>query len=81
MKSLNWAFLKVQYGISRSQLYQCVDTSTTGPDTPAKAAYAHIKNAFSMLNIDGSDANIASLTKFRGCFTPEFYPKVLTKYY
>lgn len=36
---------------------------------------ALIRNAFEMLNEDGTEPKVTTLNRYRGCFTPEFYPR------
>ena len=48
------------------------------PNSPSQAcalARAHLQNAFSMCNPDGTDARMIDFDRFHGAFTPEFYPR------
>ena len=44
-------------------------------DPAQRDARAHIINAFSMMNADGSEPRSVDFHSFRGAFTPEFYPR------
>ncbi|CAF0797057.1 unnamed protein product [Adineta ricciae] len=44
-------------------------------DPAQRDARAHIINAFSMMNADGSEPRSVDFHSFRGSFTPEFYPR------
>ncbi|CAF1072778.1 unnamed protein product [Adineta ricciae] len=44
-------------------------------DPAQRDARAHIINAFSMMNADGSEPRSIDFHSFRGSFTPQFYPR------
>jgi hypothetical protein len=65
------------YGLTSTHLRQLAgfNSMLSHDSEQCTAVRAHLRNAFSMLNEDGSEPRSASLNWFRGCFTPEFYPK------
>eukprot|EP00835_Amoeboradix_gromovi_P000224 NODE_8_length_47770_cov_0.334354.p2 type:complete len:1249 gc:universal NODE_8_length_47770_cov_0.334354:13005-16751(+) len=69
--------LQIVHGLPLSDLRECIGGNKDPKDhTEAeKTALAHIKNAFSMCNADGSVARSVDFHSFRGSFTPEFYPR------
>ncbi|CAF4623789.1 unnamed protein product [Rotaria socialis] len=70
--------LQIVYGIQAEELRMLI-----GGDKPIdqiiqpaqRDARAHIINAFSMMNADGSEPCSVDFHSFRGAFTPEFYPR------
>ncbi|KAI9015033.1 hypothetical protein BC832DRAFT_185908 [Gaertneriomyces semiglobifer] len=70
-------------GITNSDLLELMELGENGEQDHmrsdrAKAIEGVIRNGFSMLNADGSQPdslNAAQVREFRGCFTPEFYPR------
>ena len=70
--------LQVVYGMQAEKLRMLIggvkpiDQLT---DPAQRDARAHIINAFSMMNADGSEPRSIDFHSFRGAFTPEFYPR------
>ncbi len=70
--------LQIVYGIKAEDLRMLIggqkpiDQLT---DPAQRDARAHIINAFSMMNADGSEPHSVDFHSFRGAFTPEFYPR------
>ncbi|CAF1478058.1 unnamed protein product [Adineta steineri] len=70
--------LEVVYGMKAEDLRMLIggqkpiDQLT---DPAQRDARAHIINAFSMMNADGSEPHSIDFHSFRGAFTPEFYPR------
>ncbi|CAF3613386.1 unnamed protein product [Rotaria socialis] len=70
--------LQVIYGIKAEHLRMLIGGEKTMEkitDLVQQNARAHIINAFSMMNADGSEPRSVDFHSFRGAFTPEFYPR------
>ena len=66
---------KIVYGIQVNTLRQLITVDENRPSEAAKLARAHITNAFSMCDAEGTSPRSVDLHGFHGCFTPEFYPR------
>ncbi|KAJ3184005.1 hypothetical protein HDU85_001856 [Gaertneriomyces sp. JEL0708] len=77
------AQFKLVTGITNSDLLELMELGENGAQDNMRSAQAKanevlIRNGFSMLNPDGTQPkslHAAQLREFRGCFTPEFYPR------
>lgn len=70
--------LEVVYGIRSEHLRLLIGGAKPIQqltDPAQRDARAHIINAFSMMNADGSEPRSVDFHSFRGAFTPEFYPR------
>jgi len=66
---------EIVYGIQVEELRELITIDPNKPDEAKKLARAHIINAFSMCDAQGSPARLIDLHSFQGSFTPEFYPR------
>lgn len=66
---------EIVYGIVVEDLRKLIMNDTTAPDKAKQNARAHIVNAFSMCDAQGTAARHVDFHNFRGAFTPEFYPR------
>lgn len=66
---------EIVYGIQVEDLRKLITVDATSPNEAKKNARAHIINAFSMCDAQGTPARHIDFHNFRGCFTPEFYPR------
>ena len=66
---------KIVYGIQVDALRRLISVDKNKPSEAAKLARAHIVNAFSMCDAEGTRARSVDLHGFHGLFTPEFYPR------
>lgn len=62
-------------GITVEVLRKLIDVKANAPLQSSTLARAHIQNAFSMCNPDGTVPRPIDFDKFHGSFTPEFYPR------
>jgi hypothetical protein len=70
--------IEILYGMTAEKLRELIGgySAIENIDNPAKRdARAHIINAFSMCNADGTMPRSIDYHSFRGQFTPEFYPR------
>jgi hypothetical protein len=63
------------YGIQLEKLRDLITLDPDAPDEAKTLARAHIINAFSMCDAQGTPARLIDFHSFYGCFTPEFYPR------
>lgn len=56
-------------------LRELINVQKNTPSQACTLARAHLQNAFSMCNPDGTDARLIDFDRFQGSFTPEFYPR------
>ena len=68
-------YFEVVYGITVEQLRNLIDIDANAPREANKLARAHIVNAFSMCDAQGTNARPIDFHGFQGMFTPEFYPR------
>ncbi|CAF1508890.1 unnamed protein product, partial [Rotaria sordida] len=66
---------EIVHGIQVKDLRQLITIDITSPNEAKKNARAHIVNAFSMCDAQGTPARHVDFHNFRGAFTPEFYPR------
>ena len=66
---------EIVYGIRVEDLRKLITIDITSPNEAKKNAHAHIVNAFSMCDAQGTPARHVDFHNFRGAFTPEFYPR------
>jgi hypothetical protein len=66
---------QVVKGITVETLRELINVKANAPAQECILARAHIQNAFSMRNPDGTDPRPIDFDKFHGAFTPEFYPR------
>jgi hypothetical protein len=66
---------RIVKGITVEILRQLIDVKANAPALACELARAHIQNAFSMCNPDGTIPRPIDFDKFHGSFTPEFYPR------
>lgn len=62
-------------GITIETLRKYIAIEANAPAQKCSLARAHIQNAFSMCNPDGTDPRPIDFDRFHGSFTPEFYPR------
>ncbi|CAF3391108.1 unnamed protein product [Rotaria socialis] len=70
--------LEIIYGMQAADLRMLIgETKSIDKlgNTAKRDARAHIINAFSMMNSDGTEPRSVDFHSFRGAFTPEFYPR------
>ncbi|CAF2684675.1 unnamed protein product [Rotaria sp. Silwood2] len=70
--------LQVVYGIKAEDLRTLIGVEKKIEeltDPVQRNTRAHIINAFSMMNADGTEPRSVDFHSFRGAFTPEFYPR------
>ncbi|CAF0952646.1 unnamed protein product [Adineta steineri] len=70
--------LEIVYGVQAKDLRMLIGGLTPIQqltDPAQRDARAHIINAFSMMNADGSEPRSVDFHSFRGAFTPEFFPR------
>jgi hypothetical protein len=65
----------IVYGIQVAKLRDLIRVNPEKPSEAAKLARAHIINAFSMCDAEGTGARPIDFHNFHGCFTPDFYPR------
>lgn len=65
----------VKYGIPVGNLRQLITVDPDKPSEAKKLARAHIINAFSMCDAQGTPARLIDFHTFHGSFTPELYPR------
>ncbi len=66
---------QVVKGITIEILCKLINIKANAPAPECILARAHLQNAFSMCNPDGSAPRLIDFDKFHGSFTPEFYPR------
>ena len=66
---------EVVYGIQVADLRSLIMIDPRSSTEAHRAARAHLVNAFSMCNAQGTSALHADLHGFQGSFTPKFYPQ------
>ncbi|CAF1210121.1 unnamed protein product, partial [Rotaria magnacalcarata] len=66
---------EIVYGITVEELRKLIDIDANAPREANKLARAHIVNAFSMCDAQGTLARPVDFHGFHGMFTPEFYPR------
>jgi hypothetical protein len=66
---------EVVYGITVERLRSLIGIDANAPREANKLARAHIVNAFSMCDAQGTNARPIDFHGFHGMFTPEFYPR------
>jgi adenosine deaminase len=66
---------EVVYGITVEDLRNLIDIDANAPREANRLARAHIVNAFSMCDAQGTNARPVDFHSFQGMFTPEFYPR------
>lgn len=66
---------EVVKGITVEKLRQLITVDANKSEQACALARAHIRNAFSMCNPDGTDPRLIDFDRFHGSFTPEFYPR------
>ncbi|CAF2629328.1 unnamed protein product [Rotaria sp. Silwood2] len=66
---------QVVKGITIEILRKLINVEANAPAPECILARAHLQNAFSMCNPDGSAPRLIDFDKFHGSFTPEFYPR------
>lgn len=66
---------EIVYGMTVEQLRNLVRINPNEPSEAAKLARAHLINAFSMCDAEGTAPRSIDFHSFHGCFTPEFYPR------
>jgi len=66
---------QVVKGITVEILRELITVKPNAPSQACALARAHIQNAFSMCNPDGTDPRPIDFDRFQGSFTPEFYPR------
>ncbi|CAF0890921.1 unnamed protein product [Rotaria sordida] len=70
--------IEIVYGMTVEKLRELIGGYVATEDihnSAVRDARAHIMNAFSMLNADGTEPRSVDFHSFRGQFTPEFYPR------
>ena len=82
VKFCNWIIFnareqkfEIVYGIQVADLRRLITLDLNAPMEAKRLARAHIINAFSMCNAEGTSARHIDLQNFHGLFTPEFYPR------
>ncbi len=66
---------QVVKGMTVESLRELITVHANAPSQACALARAHLQNAFSMCNPDGTDARLIDFDRFQGSFTPEFYPR------
>jgi hypothetical protein len=66
---------EINCGIQVGKLRELITVDPDKPSEAAKLARAHIINAFSMCDAQGTPARLVDFHTFHGSFTPEFYPR------
>jgi hypothetical protein len=66
---------QVVKGMTVEILRKLITVQANAPSQACALARAHLRNAFSMCNPDGTDARLIDFDRFQGSFTPEFYPR------
>jgi hypothetical protein len=66
---------QVVKGITVETLRKLISVKPNATEQACALARAHIHNAFSMCNPDGTDPRPIDFDRFHGSFTPEFYPR------
>lgn len=66
---------QVVKGMTVEILRELITVKANAPSQACALARAHLQNAFSMCNPDGTDARPIDFDRFQGSFTPEFYPR------
>lgn len=66
---------QVVKGMTVELLRELINVKANGPSQACALARAHLQNAFSMCNPDGTDARLIDFDRFQGSFTSEFYPR------
>ncbi|CAF3056684.1 unnamed protein product [Rotaria sp. Silwood2] len=66
---------QVVKGITAEILRELITVKANAPSQACALARAHLQNAFSMCNPDGTDPRPIDFDRFQGAFTPEFYPR------
>jgi len=65
----------IERGIQVGKLRELIKVDPDEPSETKKLARAHIINAFSMCDAQGTPARPVDFHTFHGSFTPEFYPR------
>ena len=66
---------EIVYGIRVEDLRRLISIDSNAPRERRRLAHAHIINAFSMCDAQGTSARTIDLQNFHGFFTAEFYPR------
>lgn len=66
---------QVVKGMTVELVRELINVQANAPSQSCALARAHLQNAFSMCNPDGTDARMIDFDRFHGSFTPEFYPR------
>jgi hypothetical protein len=66
---------EINCGIQVQKLRELITVDPDKPSEAKKLARAHIINAFSMCDAQGTPARLVDFHTFHGSFTPEFYPR------